>query len=119
MYVYSCSLTRLVASKTVTGKVLSLCWGVDNCLYIGCDNGSVHIVAIGGAGGHQASVISHPSLHSPVHSLAVHNNVLALGSRNIILWDVKKNFIIKTLTGHANPVIKLSFDSNGSYLFSR
>ena len=105
-------------NKTVSGKVLSLCWGPDNQLYVGCDTGSVHVISVGSD---QVSddVISHPGLTNPVHSLAVCNNVLAMASRNIVLWDLNSKSIIRTLSGHSNPVSDLYFDPSGSYFFSR
>ena len=121
VYVYSSSLNRLMINKTVSGKVLSLCWGPDNQLYVGCDTGSVHVISVAGDHSDQVSehVISHPGLTNPVHSLAVCNNVLAMASRNIVLWDLNSNTITRTLSGHSNPVSDLYFDPSGSYLFSR
>ena len=118
VYVYSSSLTKLVLDKTVSGKVLSFCWSSNNVLYTGCDNGNVHILQLGSTDSN-LSTISQPQLHTPVTSLAVHETLLAIGSRSIVLWDLKKKIIVKTLTGHANSVSQISFDKSGSWLLSR
>ena len=107
-----------MTNKTVNGKVLSLCWGDKNTLYIGFDTGTVQIMGIGDSNITDTS-ITHPSLQQPVHSLAVKDNILAMGSRNIILWDIKNKTILKTLSGHANVVSCLHFDESGSSIFSR
>ena len=98
--------------------MLSLCWSSNNVLYTGCDNGNVHILQLGSTDSN-ISTISQPQLHTPVTSLAVHEHLLAIGSRSIVLWDLKKKIIVKTLTGHANSVSQISFDKSGSWLLSR
>ena len=113
--VYSTSESRLVHTKKVSGKVLSLCWGNDNSLYIGTEAGSVHILRLGEG---EDKIISDPNLHNPVHCLAVHGGTLAIASRNIVLWDLKSR-TSKTLSGHNSPVTSLHFDASGTLLFSR
>lgn len=115
VHVYSTSQSRLVLTRKVSGKVLSLCWGEENSLYIGTEAGSVHILHLGEG---EDEIVSDPSLHNPVHCLAVHKGVLAIASRNIVLWDIgSKTF--KTLSGHSSPVTSLFFDASGTLLFSR
>ena len=117
---YSTALARLVDDRKVAGKVMSVCWGDGNMLYVGSDNGSVHVLSLQTVPGPKPGVttISHPSLHSPVHSIAVHGQTLALASRNIILWDMGSKSVIKTLTGHANPVTSVHYDPSGQWLVS-
>jgi len=112
--VYSTSQSRIVHTKKVSGKVLSLCWGQDNSLYIGTEAGSVHILRLGEG---EDEMVSDPSLHNPVHCLAVHGGTLAIASRNIVLWDLKSK-TSKTLSGHSSPVTSLHFDASGTLLFS-
>jgi len=54
----------------------------------------------------------------PVHSLVLAKNdsILAIGSRNIKIWDISSHRVLKTLTGHANPVCRLEVVDN--FLFS-
>ena len=113
--VYSTSQSRLVLTRKVSGKVLSLCWGEENSLYIGTEAGSVHILRLGEG---EDELVSDPSLHNPVHCLAVHGETLAIASRNIVLWNIGSK-TSKTLSGHSNPVSSLHFDTSGSLLFSR
>ena len=113
--VYSTSQSRIVHTKKVSGKVLSLSWGQDNSLYIGTEAGSVHILHLGEG---EDEMLTDPSLHNPVHCLAVHGGTLAIASRNIVLWDLKSK-TSKTLSGHSNPVTSLHFDTSGTLLFSR
>ena len=113
--VYSTSQSRLVLTRKVSGKVLSLCWGEENSLYIGTEAGSVHILRLGEG---EDEFVSDPSLHNPVHCLAVHGGTLAIASRNIVLWNIGSK-TSKTLSGHSNPVSSLHFDTSGSLLFSR
>ena len=115
VHVYSASQSRLIRTKKVSGKVLSLCWGENSKLFIGTEAGSVHILHLGEG---EDEVLSDPSLHQPVHCLAVKGGVLAVASCNIVLWDIKSH-TLKTLSGHSSPVTSLHFNSSGTLLFSR
>ena len=101
--------------------MLSLTWDLTNTLYVGGEAGSLQRVTLaGGDGGEEVVVeeVSVPGFHSPVHSLAVRDNILVIGSRNILFWDLETRAVYKTCSGHANPVSNLFFDVTGSVLFS-
>ena len=110
----------MVASKKVGSSVLSLTWDQSNSLYVGGEAGSVQRVALGDGeeGEEGVGQVLVPGLHSPVHSLAVRDNILVIGSRNILFWDLETRAVYKTCMGHANPVSNLFFDVTGSVLFS-
>ena len=110
----------MVASKKVGSSVLSLTWDRTNSLYVGGEAGSVQRVSLAGGEGGEEEVeeVSVPGLHTPVHSLAVRDNILVIGSRNIIFWNLETRAVYKTCSGHANPVSNLFFDVTGSVLFS-
>ena len=115
---YSSSESRLVASRKVCGRVLSLAWGRDNSLYVGSEAGTVARLRVAAAEA-EAEVLALPSLHTPVHCLAVRATTLAAASRTIVVWDLATEAVIKTLTGHSSPVTSLHFDPAGSVLLSR
>ena len=115
---YSSSESRLVASRKVCGRVLSLAWGRDNSLYVGSEAGSVARLRVAAAEA-EAEVLALPSLHTPVHCLAVRATTLAAASRTIVVWDLATEAVIKTLTGHSSPVTSLHFDPAGTVLLSR
>ena len=109
----------MVVSKKVGSSVLSLTWDQSNSLYVGGEGGSVQRVTLGGGeGGEEVKEVSVPGLHCPVHSLAVRDDILVIGSRNILFWDLQERAVYKTCSGHANPVSSLDFDVTGSVLFS-
>ena len=118
MHVYSSSESRLVASRKVCGRVLSLAWGRDNSLYVGSEAGTVARLRVAAAEA-EAEVLALPSLHTAVHCLAVRGSTLAAASRTIVVWDLATEAVIKTLTGHSSPVTSLHFDPAGSVLLSR
>ena len=100
--------------------MLSLTWDLTNTLYVGGEAGTVQRVALGDGeeGEEGVGQVAVPGLHSPVHSLAVRDNILVIGSRNILFWDLQERAVFKTCSGHANPVSSLDFDVTGSVLFS-
>ena len=106
----------MVSSKLGT-RVLSLAWDHGNTLYVGSEAGKVHRVTLGETE-EDTEQVSVPGLHSPVHSLATRGNLLVIGSRNIVFWNMDTKSVYKTCTGHANPVSHLMFDVTGSVLFS-
>jgi len=56
-----------------------------------------------------------------MYSLALNKDgfILVMGSRNIHIWEVSRKKVNKTVTGHANPVIRMEFVGNILYSCSQ
>jgi len=104
-------VTTFKPSTSTSSKVNGIAWTKDlSSLYAAADDGSVHLCSIA----QQELVSSFKPISQPIYSIAVNKDqtYLALGSRNIFIWDLSKKSISKKLTGHANPVSRLEiFDS--------
>ena len=102
----------------MSASVLCLAWHTANTLYAGSEAGGLHRVRLGETEEGDVEAVTVPGLHTPVHSLAVRENLLVIGSRNIVFWDMDSKSVFKTCMGHANPVSSLMFDVTGSVIFS-
>ena len=108
----------MVVSRKVGTEVLCLAWDKGNTLYVGSEAGSIYRLRLGETEEGDVVKLSVPGLHTSVHSLAVRENLLAIGSRNIVFWNMETRSVHKRCLGHANPVSSLMFDVTGSVLFS-
>jgi len=115
--VYSTMQGNMVTSlKTENNtRINSLVW-TKSCstIYAGGEDGSVSLFSIP----QQSLVTTFTHSSEPVHSLALNRkeNLLAMGSRKVHVWDIPNNKVINTFTGHANPVTRLEIVNN--FLFS-
>jgi len=115
--VYSTKQGNMVTSfKTENNtRINSLVWTKScNTIYAGGEDGSVSLFSIP----KQSLVTTFTHSPDPVHSLALNRkeNLLAMGSRKVHVWDISNNKVINTFTGHANPVTRLEIVNN--FLFS-
>ena len=98
VHVYSTSQSRLVLTRNVSGKVLSLCWGEENSLYIGTE-----------ASWARASLCLTPASTTPyTASLST-----AESSPSLVTT------LSAVISGAKHPRRSLHFDTSGSLLFSR
>jgi len=115
--VYSTMQGNMVTSlKTENNtRINSLVW-TKSCstIYAGGEDGSVSLFSIP----QQSLITSFTHSPEPVHSLSLNRkeNLLAMGSRKIHIWDIPNNKVINTFTGHANPVTRIEILDN--FLFS-
>jgi len=115
--VYSTMQGNMVTSfKTENNtRINSLVWTKScNTIYAAGEDGSVSLFSIP----KQSLITTFTHSPEPVHSLALNRkeNLLAMGSRGIHVWDIPNNKVINSFTGHANPVTRLEILDN--FLFS-
>jgi len=115
--VYSTIQGSMVTSfKTESSsRINSLVWTKScNSLYAAGEDGSVSLFSI------VKQCLVSTLMHSPdpIHSLALNKEetMLAMGSRNIHIWDLVSSKVVRTLTGHANPVTRMEILN--TFLFS-
>jgi len=114
--VYSTIQGDLVTTfKTETSfRINSLVW--TKCatrIYAAGEDGTVSLFSIP----KQCLLSSIKHSTDPLHSLALNKEetMLAMGSRNIHIWDMASKKVTKTLTGHANPVTRMEIVDNLLY----
>eukprot|EP00090_Calanus_glacialis_P015613 TRINITY_DN2460_c0_g1_i2.p1 TRINITY_DN2460_c0_g1~~TRINITY_DN2460_c0_g1_i2.p1 ORF type:complete len:606 (-),score=281.26 TRINITY_DN2460_c0_g1_i2:53-1870(-) len=96
-------------------RITCLVWTKSaNSLYAAGEDGTVSLFSIP----KQCLVETIKHTQDPVFSLALNKDgsILAMGSRNIHIWDVSSKKVTKTVTGHANPVTRMEIA--GNYLYS-
>jgi len=115
--VYSTIQGSMVTSfKTESSsRINSLVWTRScNSLYAAGEDGSVSLFSIT----KQCLVSTFMHSPEPIHSLALNKEetMLAMGSRNIHIWDLVSSEVVRTMTGHANPVTRMEIVN--TFLFS-
>eukprot|EP00092_Neocalanus_flemingeri_P016568 GFUD01017928.1.p1 GENE.GFUD01017928.1~~GFUD01017928.1.p1 ORF type:complete len:622 (-),score=257.62 GFUD01017928.1:219-2084(-) len=98
-----------------SARINSVVWNSSaSSLYAAAEEGSVSLFSLATL----CLVSTVRPCPGPAHSLALSKDgsIFAIGSRNIVIWDTVRQMVVKTVTGHASPVCRLSIVDN--FLFS-
>jgi len=112
LLIYSVRQGDLVTTinKENSNKINSLVWANSGTsIFAAGEDGCVSIFSVSKL----AFMSSFQAGTDPIFSLAMSkdDSLVATGSRAIRVWDVASQRLVKTLTGHANPVINMRIES--------
>jgi len=112
LLIYSVRQGDLVTTmkKENSNKINSLVWANSGTsVFAAGEDGCVSIFSVSKL----AFMSSFQAGTDPIFSLAISldDSLLATGSRAIRVWDVASQRLVKTLTGHANPVMMMRIES--------